>query len=669
MASLNTLRTKGGWFLTIIIALALLAFIATDFGSRNKGQDPVVGTIGGTKIHYTEYNNEIARQEQMVQGSGEQAKEEAMQRAWSELVSRTALQPGFVKMGLTLSADEQKDLLSGTGGGFISPVVQQYFSNPETGAFDNALMSQFVANATGAEYQMWQTIKQQSNDERLFSKYGTLVAGGQFVNDLEVAKGVDGENKLFDARIIFKPYSLIADSTVVVSDGELRAYYNAHKARFERGASRDVEYVVFDIVPSAADRAEAKERADELAAQFAAAENPEQFARTNSDDKTPATFVREDALNASMMVAIAAGEMYGPVLEGDNYTMARLVERRAVPDSVTFSAIILPADNAALADSIAGVATPANFAELATRHSAEPSQEVTLDPALMTPELAAAMIDTPVGGIGRAQSQGAVFLINVTGKSAAATKVKVATVKLAVRAGATTHAEIATKANDFYAKASKSQTDFDKTATEMSLPKRSTRIQNTDRAIEGLENSLGVVRWAFTNKKGAVMEPQTLGRDYIVVPTLTGVSEAGVAPFEEVKSQIRSLLVQRKKGEQLAATLAGSSLDEVARGQSLEVKTTQGLKFSAFMVPEVGFEPRLVGAICSTTEQGKLSKPIKGVLGVYAFEVTGIVTEENIDAAGIRVRLESMNQYMLNNALMNALYKKSNVVDERVKYF
>ena len=56
MASLNTLRTKFGVVLSIVIALALLAFIfslRTDMGFSNN--DPKVGVINGDKIRYSEY--------------------------------------------------------------------------------------------------------------------------------------------------------------------------------------------------------------------------------------------------------------------------------------------------------------------------------------------------------------------------------------------------------------------------------------------------------------------------------------------------------------------------------------------------------------------------------------------------------------------------------------
>lgn len=90
MASLNTLRTKFGIVLSIIIALALLAFILslkTEMGFS--GNDPKVGVIDGTKINYSEYYD---RYEQVKAQSGAQESDEQQaamlaNAAWQSLVA------------------------------------------------------------------------------------------------------------------------------------------------------------------------------------------------------------------------------------------------------------------------------------------------------------------------------------------------------------------------------------------------------------------------------------------------------------------------------------------------------------------------------------------------------------------------------------------------------
>jgi peptidyl-prolyl cis-trans isomerase D len=661
--------------------LALLAFIAGDVFQRGQSKNPVVGEVNGVKIKYSEFLQEHQAQEAIMGGTGVEAADEASNRAWSELVTKNAFMPGFNTLGLTVTPQETDDMMNGTGGGYISPVMEQYFRNPETGMFDHAVLERFIYGKSDTQNpnaqrdaMLWQMIQKQANDERIFSKYAALVGGGVFVNDQEVKAAVDAENATYDARVVFKPYSSIADSTVTIAQSEISAYYNAHKERFRRDASRNIEYVVFDIVPSESDMAAAQTRVGELAGEFAGAADPVAYATANSEDKSAPTFVREAAIDPVALGAMTGegSPMHGPALSGETFTMSRIAERRMLPDSVSLAAIVLPADKKALADSIMSVVNQDNFVQLAREHSEDKQSMLAggatadLDPLQLMPELSERVLETAEGRITMAESNGAIFIINVVGKSAPVSKVKVATVKYTVRPSTATHAAASTKAREFYNAAQGSYEAFDKAATDMSLPKRVARVSATDREVQGLENSRQLVRWAFTNKQGAVYEPQELTRDYIVVTALAGVTKAGITPLDGATDEIRRLLIQRRKADMLAGSMTGAGVDAIAAREGLTVVDVPGLRFAEFAIPELGFEPRLIGAICSTKQAGGVSKPVKGNMGVYVYEVGNIVTEANADAESMKVRMESMNEYMMGSALMNALFKKSNTVDNRV---
>lgn len=97
MASLNTLRTKFGVVLSVIIALALLAFILSlrdDMGFS--GNDPKVGEIDGSKVAYSEYYDiyEQVREQSGAQESDEQQSALLANTAWQTLVARRVLAPG-----------------------------------------------------------------------------------------------------------------------------------------------------------------------------------------------------------------------------------------------------------------------------------------------------------------------------------------------------------------------------------------------------------------------------------------------------------------------------------------------------------------------------------------------------------------------------------------------
>ena len=150
MASLNTLRTKFGVALSVVIALALLAFIfslRTEMGFSDN--DPKVGVINGDKISYSEYINEyetVKANNGGSEASDEQA--DALANAtWQALVAKHLLIPGFEDMGIAVSDAERMAMISGE---HPSQVFYNAFADPQTGGYDVAMitsdLSQMSAN-------------------------------------------------------------------------------------------------------------------------------------------------------------------------------------------------------------------------------------------------------------------------------------------------------------------------------------------------------------------------------------------------------------------------------------------------------------------------------------------------------------------------------------------
>ena len=57
-----------------------------------------------------------------------------------------------------------------------------------------------------------------------------------------------------DFSYILKNYASLSDSSVSISASEIEAYYAKHKESYKRTASRDIEYVTFDVIPSEDDK-------------------------------------------------------------------------------------------------------------------------------------------------------------------------------------------------------------------------------------------------------------------------------------------------------------------------------------------------------------------------------------------------------------------------------
>ena len=138
MASLNTLRTKFGIVLSIVIAGALLAFILslkTEMGFS--GNDPRVGVINGEKINYSEYYNqyEQIKAQSGAQESDEQQSAMLANAAWQALIGKYVLEPGFDKMGLRVTEPERLSMVSGQ---HPSQAFYNAFADPRTGEYNVA---------------------------------------------------------------------------------------------------------------------------------------------------------------------------------------------------------------------------------------------------------------------------------------------------------------------------------------------------------------------------------------------------------------------------------------------------------------------------------------------------------------------------------------------------
>ena len=92
------------------------------------------------------------------------------------------------------------------------------------------------------------------------------------------------------------------------------------------------------------------------------------------------------------------------------------------------------------------------------------------------------------------------------------------------------------------------------------------------------------------------------------------------------------------------------------------------MAYGAFYIDGIGVEPRLVGAIASS-EKGALSAPVKGLSGLYIFQVDDIQTSEKQTAEGEKVRAQAMAEGMAQQVALPAVQQMADIQDLRGKYF
>ena len=677
MASLNTLRTKFGIVLSIVIAGALLAFILslkTEMGFS--GNDPRVGVIDGEKINYSEYYNqyEQIKAQSGAQESDEQQSAMLANAAWQALIGKYVLTPGFDKMGLRVTEPERMSMVSGQ---HPSQAFYNAFADPRTGEYNVAAVGQFLAQAeTNAQAQQaWAQLNEQARMEREVAKFLGLIKGGVYVNSLEVANGVNSANNTYAGKWAGKKYSAVPDSLIQLKSSDIKAYYNSHKNMFKQTPSRALSYVVFEVSPTDDDMLALEKSVAEVGAQFAATEELKSFVRANRNGKIADNYVSAKQLSEEEAKALLDGATYGPVLKNNEWTMARALDTKIVPDSMGIRHIVLPYTQEALADSLLTVLKGgADFAQVAAQYSvydatAANGGEVGVMPfSAFSGEFAAALANAKTGDIVKIASGDAIQLMQVYRADKPSKHVQVASITYPVEASAATRRDIHNQAGTFSVNAKGSVEAFNDAASAAAVTPRIASLAQGERTIRGLEDSRDVARWAYGAEVGDVSEIFPVGKDYVIA-MLTEIDDNEFAPLEKVSAQIRAQVLRDKKYDYIVKELSGSTLDEQAKSLGTEVADFDNVTFGAFYVNGPGFEPRLIGAISSTTEKGVLSAPVKGLSGVYVFEVDDIQTSDKQTAEGEKVRAQAMAESMAQQFSVQAIQQMAKIQDLRGKYF
>lgn len=676
MASLNTLRTKFGIVLSIVIALALLAFVFSLKAEMGfSGNDPKVGVVDGDKIPYSEYYNlyEQVKERSGAQESDEQQSEMLSNAAWQMLIAERVLIPGFEAMGITLSEAERLAILSGEQ---YSQAMSSAFADPRTGAFNVAAVQQFLEQSKNNPQALraWAQLNEQMRLENDMQKYMGLVKGGAYVNALEVANGVAAANNLYAGQWVGKKYADVPDSLISVSSSDLKKYYKEHKSMFKQQPSLALSYVVFEVAPTEADMQALERTVTEVGNEFATTTELKSFVRNNRNGKIADSYVSAAQLTAEEAAALMAGNTYGPVLKNNQWTMSRALDSKVVPDSLGVRHIVLSYQQDALADSLMGVISQGgDFARLAAQYSgydatAANGGEVGVLPfSAFTGEFAGALAGAKAGDVVKIASGDAIQIMQVYRADAPSKHLMVATITYPVEASAATRSDIHNAAGTFLVNSKGSAEAFNDAAVAAVVTPRVANLAQGERSIRGLEDSREVARWAYGAEEGDVSEIFTVGKNYVIA-TLTDIDDKEFAPLEKVSAQVRQQVLRDKKYDYIVKQISGSTLEEQAASLGSEVAGFDNITYASFFLSGAGVEPRLVGAITSS-EKDAISAPVKGLSGVYVFQVDDVQDSAKQTPEGEKVRAQAMAEGMAQQMSLSAVQEMAKVQDLRGKYF
>ena len=257
MGTIGKIRKRSG-LLVAVIGIALGLFVLSDFMTKgpSRKQQPLA-EVFGEKITYNEFNYKVEEQKEFTkmqypdyQFSGLELFK-LQNDVYAQMIKDLILVKQFDDLGLSVSDAEFAELFTGK---FAHPYVRQLFTNQETGMFDPTQVQMYIETIeerSPEEQRQWRMIEDAIYEERLNSKYTTLVTKAYYIPSAFADRDNKNKNKKYVTNYLGLKYNTISDSSITVTDEEMNAYYEEHKHEFVfENPSVNLEFVIFEIKPS-----------------------------------------------------------------------------------------------------------------------------------------------------------------------------------------------------------------------------------------------------------------------------------------------------------------------------------------------------------------------------------------------------------------------------------
>ena len=711
MAALGKIR-KRGVALVIIIGLGLFAFIAEEAfrsceATKNQ-QRQQIGEVLGNKINVQEFQalvdeyQEVVKMSQGVDNLSEEQLNSIKDEVWNSFVNEQIVKSEADKIGLTVTDEELQNMMKE---GTNPMLMRTPFVNQQTGRFDVTMLTKFLAdykkNASNPQmaesyqriYKYWQFIEKQLRQQTLAQKYQALIANAMLTNPVSAKKAFEGQNQESDVLLASIAYNTINDNDVKIDEKELKAKYDEQKEMYKQTVeTRDIKYVSYQVVASAADRKALMTTMQDASNKLQSGATPAEVVR-KAQSQFPYTGIAATKRAypsdiAAKLDSMAVGQTTAPFeTKFDNtLNVVKLISKTMMPDSIEYRQIQVGGETVEAArktaDSIyTALKAGADFEEIAKKYG-QTAQKQWLTSAMyensntMDEESKNYLNSINTLGVNELKnlefSQGNIVL-QVTARKAMVEKYDVAVIKHTIDFSKDTYSEAYNKFSQ-YVSENKTLADLEKNAAKFGFRVQERKdLFNSEHNVVGLRSTREAMKWIFDAKDGEVSPLYECGNnDNLLVVALTGIHPVGYRSLDAVKEMVKSEVLRDKKFEQIKAKFAGVADIEAAKAKGARIDSVNQVTFSApvFVQATGASEPALSGAIAAS-KQGDFSKSlVKGNGGAYLFKVLKKANRE-----GVKYDEKSTEQMLKQQAVQAAsrfiqeLYQKANVVDNRYLFF
>lgn len=713
MSIIQDIREKYAKVTVVLIALALLGFILTDYfqskaRSGGGGASSTVGSINGTSVNANDFASKVTKLEGDMRQRGYPASminSQAVEQVWNSELSRILIENEVNKLGLKIGSKELGDILYGPN---MPQDLKQQLSD-ENGNYDPVRAKQQVdqmfkdKKTTQEQKDNFNNYVEQLKQQRLQEKYVALLTNSINYPRWYLEKQNADNSQIGKISMVRESFASIADSTIKIDDKEIVAYVNKHKNDFKQEESRNISYVIFNASPTAGDSLVIKNQILALKPELDTTTNATAFLASNgvtegSDIYTSATAM-QGAVKDSIQ-RLTKNQVFGPYIDGKDYVLAKLIDSKILPDSVKCRHILLGVtdrsgkpimpDSVAKAkvDSVAlAIKNGANFDTLEARYTTDEAAHA--DKGVMT------FASSTIQGNGFAKEFGQFILfdgkpgekkviktqfgwhyIEILSFIKPQPNYKVGYLRKGIVASNETDNKAQEEAGQFAAD-SRDEKSFNEIFEKTQKPKGREKgigqnIKPNDAQIQGIGYSRPLVRAIYAAKKNEVLKPESVDDNYVVA-VVTTVFEEGTKSPAAARAEVEPLLLNKKKAEILIKKIGKVTTLEAAAtalgGKPIEVVDSIRMKSTATL----GYEPRVSGAVFNPANKGKIvPEALEGQNGVYVIRVDS-VSATPVTAGDIADQRKNMyqqaKQYYSNpqgpGYPVNALKQAATIKDKR----
>ena len=654
MAILGKIRQRS-IFLILVIGMALFAFVISgvfDGNSANSGPTDPIAVVNDEEIDLTFFRQMVEQTERTYNYSTLQS----VNLVWNQALRNTIFNQEFEKLGIDAGKDQLEQIISSDEAVINNPNFQN-----EAGFFDFGIFTDYIAQLSVQEpaaYENWKAQEQSIINVAKQRIYLDLIKSSGGMTEAEARTLYHFENDNINIEYLQIPFDEIPDSLVSVSDAEIKQYIKSHEKAYERSASRNLQYVLFDESPTEDDLAAIRLRLEGLKDEqiayndvskltdtiqgFRTAENIIDFVDRYSEIPFDSIYRPRGEFNneyADILFGLEVGEVFGPYRDGNYFKISRLLDRKEEA-SLRASHILIAFEGATRAPSTVTRSkaeaqreanrvlrlarrSGADFEGLARKYSDGPTKTRGGDLGFFQEgQMAVPFFDfvneNRVGRIGLVETEFGFHIIKVTDKDDLA---MIADVANEAVASDETANEIFRKATQFEIE-SIDASDFIGSAEKYQYTVRPVKqITALEENLPGLFNQRQIVRWAYDDEtRIGDVQRFTLSSGGYAVVQLTAINKKGLASIDEVGAEVRNKILQDKKAALIEKQYANETLEALAEKEVFTLETASAINQKNPTLVGAGNEPYVVGA-AFTMEEGAVSGLIQGERGMYKIKV------------------------------------------------